>query len=61
MEILGDSLKKFFDAVDIERKNADITYVGRNYEVWEVSDELLKKMCNMTEEEFVSVAGENAW
>lgn len=29
--------------------------------VWEVSDELHKKMCDMSEEEFVEIAGEDAW
>lgn len=37
------------------------TYAGERYEVWEVSGELHKKMCNMSEEEFVELAGEDAW
>lgn len=61
MEILGNNLKKFFDVVDSEYTDAEITYAGRNYEVWEVSDVLFKFMCAMSEEEFVEVAGENAW
>ena len=61
IEILGDNLKKFFDAIDSEMKNADITYAGERYEVWKVSDELHKKMCDMSEEEFVELAGEDAW
>ena len=61
IEILGDNLKKFFDAIDSEMKNAYITYAGERYEVWKVSDELHKKMCDMSEEEFVELAGEDAW
>lgn len=60
-EILGRNLKKFFDTVDSKCKNADITYAGDRYEVWEVSDELFDKMCDMSEEEFVVLAGEDAW
>lgn len=61
MEILGDNLKKFFDTVDNPPNDAKITYAGNEYEVWEVSDQLHKKMCDMSEEEFVELAGEDAW
>ena len=61
IEILGGNLKKFFDIVDSNYKDAEITYAGNRYEVWEVSDELFEQMCNMTEEEFVELAGEDAW
>lgn len=60
-EILGGNLKRFFDIVDNKCKNADITYAGNRYEVWEVSDELFQQMCDMPEEEFVELAGEDAW
>lgn len=60
-EILGYNLKQFFDTVDKDYNNADITYAGNRYEVWEVSDSLFERMCNMTEEEFVKLAGEYAW
>jgi len=60
-EILGGNLKRFFDTVDSKCNNADITYAGDRYEVWEVSDELFKQMCDMTEEKFVELAGEYAW
>lgn len=60
-EILGDNLKKFFDIVDNPPSEAEITYAGNRYEVWEVSDELHKKMCDMSEEEFIELAGEDAW
>lgn len=61
VEILGDNLKKFFDIIDNPPKDAEITYAGERYEVWEVSDVLFQKMCNMSEEEFVELAGEDAW
>lgn len=61
VEILGKNLKQFFDTIDNSPNNAEITYAGDRYEVWEVSDELFAKMCDMSEEEFVGIAGEDAW
>ena len=61
IEILGNNLKQFFDIVDNPPNDAEITYAGEKYEVWEVSDELHKKMCDMSEEDFVEIAGEDAW
>lgn len=61
VEVLGNNLKQFFDIVDNPPNDAEITYAGERYEVWEVSDELHKKMCDMSEEEFVEMAGEDAW
>lgn len=61
MEILGNKLKKFFDKVDNPPNNAEITYDGNRYEVWEVSKGLFNKMCDMTEDDFVKLAGEEAW
>ena len=55
VEILGNNLKKFFDMIDSTYTEAEITYAGNRYEVWEVSDELFEKMCNMSEEEFVDI------
>ena len=60
-EILGYNLKQFFDNIDKDCKNADITYAGDRYEVWKVSDDLFTKMCEMSEEEFVELAGDDAW
>ena len=60
-EILGNNLKQFFDIVDNPPNDAEITYAGDRYEVWEVSDELFVKICDMSEEEFVEIAGEDAW
>ena len=50
IEILGNNLKQFFDIVDNPPNDAEITYAGEAYEVWEVSDELHKKMCERSEE-----------
>ncbi len=61
MEILGNKLKRFFDKVDNPPNDADISYAGDRYEVWEVSENLFKKMCDMSEEKFVELAGEEAW
>lgn len=61
VKILGKNLKQFFDTIDNPPNDAEITYAGDRYEVWEVSDELFKKMCDMSEEEFVELAGEDTW
>lgn len=60
-EILGNNLKQFFDTIDNPPNDAEITYAGNIYEVWEVSDELFEKMCDMSEEEFIEMAGNDAW
>ena len=60
-EILGGNLKRFFDTVDNKYNDAEITYANERYEIWEVSDNLFTLMCNMSEEEFVELAGEDAW
>ncbi len=41
--------------------NAEIKYASDKYEVWEVSDDLYKQMCDMSEEEFYKIAGDYAW
>lgn len=61
MEILGNKLKRFFDKVDNPPNDAEISYAGNRYEVWEVSEDLFNKMSNMSEDEFVKLAGEEAW
>lgn len=61
IEILGKNLKQFFDTIDNPPNDAEITYAGDRYEVWEVSDELYKRMYDMSEEMFVEIAGEDAW
>lgn len=61
-EILGNKLQKFFDKIDPHYSEAEITYCDYDkYEVWEVSDKLFKKMCNMAEDKFTALAGEEAW
>ena len=56
-EILGDNLEQFFN----KEIKGNRTYKGREYEVWEVSDEVFDTICDMTEEKFVELAGEDAW
>jgi hypothetical protein len=56
-EITGNNLKKIFDAIDPQCKDADIIYAYGDYEVWKVSDELFEKMCDMLEVEFVYLEG----
>ena len=62
-EILGGSLMRFMinmtDRKEYERHQR--TYNGEQYEVWEVSDDLFDDMCDMSEEEFVELAGDDAW
>ena len=61
-EVLGKNLKEFFDKVDPSYKDAEITYANDRYEVWNISDELFERMCNMTEGEFVKLSGrDDAW
>jgi len=63
VEILGNHLMNFMirmsDHKEYERHQR--TYKGDRYEVWEVSDNLFKDMCDITEEMFVDLAGKNAW
>ena len=60
-EVLGYNLKNFFDTVDPNCDEAEITYAGDRYEVWKISDQLFSKMCSMTEKDFREIAGSNAW
>lgn len=56
-EILGNNLEQFFlNAVSGYR-----TYKGDRYEVWSVSNEVFEYMCDMSEDRFVELAGEDAW
>ena len=56
-EILGNNLEQFFNT----EINGERTYKGNTYEVWEVSDDVFNAMCDMSEEKFVELAGEDAW
>lgn len=57
IEILGNNLEQFFK----KEINGNRTYKGDRYEIWEVSNEVFNTMCDMTEEKFVELAGEDAW
>ena len=62
-EILGNNLKHFM-ICNPEFKDYEVpkrTYKGETYEVWEVSEDLFSAMCDMSEEKFVNLAGEDAW
>lgn len=56
-EILGNNMEQFFN----KEVSGRCTYKGGMYEVWEVPDGLFDFMCDMTEERFVELAGEDAW
>ena len=56
-EILGNNLEHFFN----NEINGNCTYKGNRYEVWEVSDDVFNAMCDMTEEKFMELSGEDAW
>ena len=56
-EILGQDLEQFFN----NGVNGKRTYKGNWYEVWEVSDEVFNDMCDMSEEKFIELAGDDAW
>ena len=61
-EILGNNLKQFFNNNFLNNDTIiKLTYKGDRYEVWEVSDTAFNVMCDMTEEEFLCSAGEDAW
>lgn len=64
-EILGNHLMNFFVEMKMQNENynKDLmrTYKGDRYEVYSVSDELFDVMCDMTEERFEELAGEDAW
>jgi hypothetical protein len=57
-EILGGNLDEFFNKQFLDRSNEyKKTYVGSTYQVWEVSDELLSEMvqisCQTTDNEWL--------
>ena len=57
-EILANNLQSLFDNTSL---NGKCTYKGNTYEVWEISDEDFKTMCNMSEEEFEKVCPDGMW
>lgn len=64
-EILGNHLMNFFVEMILQNENysKDLmrTYKGNRYEVHSISDELFHAMCDMSEDKFVELAGEDAW
>lgn len=61
-EILENNLEKFFDRIFLTEDEIIFrSYKGKDYEVWSVPDVIFEEMCNMEEEKFLSVAGEDAW
>lgn len=57
-EILAENLQPLFDNTSLTGKK---TYSGELYEVWEVSDEDFKLMCEIDEEEFERLCPEGMW
>ena len=65
-EILGNNLEQFFfvllDLLDYQKEcGAICTYKSNRYEVWLMYDETFNRISDMSEEEFVKFAGEDAW
>lgn len=60
MEILGNNLKRFFDTLD-KAYESEVMYSGKEYEVWDITEDQYKIMCAMTEEGFASIAGDDSW
>ena len=56
-EILGNNLEQLFNNV----VNGNRTYKGDKYEVWELSNEAFDAICDMSDEKFEELAGEDAW
>ncbi len=57
-EILAENLQPLFDNKSLTGKK---TYSGELYEVWEVSDEDFRLMCEIDEEEFERLCPEGMW
>ena len=62
-EILGNNLEKFFKALEYpcDTEKLKMTYKGAYYEVWEMADTIFDIICKISEEDFVKLAGEDAW
>lgn len=61
-EILGNNLKQLFFILDNQDEEIPVcTFRNNRYEVWEVPDKLFEDISNMSEEDFVKFAGEDAW
>jgi hypothetical protein len=57
-EILAENLQTLFNNSELRGK---CTYHGKEYEVWEVSDEDFETMCNMSDEEFEKLCPDGMW
>lgn len=57
-EILAERLQPLFKNTSLR---GECTYRGGLYEVWEVSDEDFKIMCDMSEEDFRKVCPDGMW
>ena len=62
-EILGYNLEKFFRRIEYPCDGGmfEITYKGTDYEVWAMTDNIFDIICDYSEDEFVELAGKNAW
>lgn len=62
VEVLGNDLTEFFSKLEVRGSSVvKMTYKGPRYEVWTLSESVFKAICDMTEEQFVNLAGESAW
>lgn len=61
VEIYAGHMKRFFKKSGIKAKCTYTNDAGYKKEVWEVQDDDFKKMCEMSDEEFTALAGNDAW
>lgn len=61
VEIYAGHMKRFFKKSGIKAKCTYANDAGYRKEVWEVQDDDFKKMCEMSDEEFTALAGNDAW
>lgn len=57
-EVLAENLEELFHRTKLNGKR---TYKGRDYEVWEVSDDDYKVMCEMDEDTFIKLCPDGMW
>lgn len=61
-EILGNNLEQFFFVLNYPKEYIVVrTYKSNRYEVWLMDDEIFDMISDMSEEDFVKFAGEDAW
>ena len=62
VEILGNNLTEFFSSLEVRGSSVvKMTYKGPRYEVWTLSESVFKQICDMTETQFVELAGDDGW